>query len=155
MKKLIYGLVIVFICLSKPAMASYLYSFQGAPSTLWNINWSWEFSSASIISTPTELAGSMLSDQQTPVGYDIVKIAIDPTAGWLKWVSTYFDTTGDGEWDIGMGVGFDADIAQVGVFTRDSDLNTLSISVVPEPGSIALFCIAFAGLAASRRRRSC
>lgn len=154
MKKFMFVLAMVCIFINKPVMAAYQYSFEGAPNTFFGIIWSWELSSASIFSTSTEVAGNLLTDIHTPTGYDIVKVGIDP--GATAWVTTYFDRTGDGAWDVGYGVGFQADITQVGFFTRTTDGFTLRISesVVPEPATLALLGIALAGLGATRRKKA-
>lgn len=157
MKKIMFVLAMVCFFISKPVMASYLYSFEGAPASgMWSISWSWEFSSESIFSTDTSIAGNLLTDKESPAGYDIVSVRINPNSGSYSWVFTDFDTNGDGVWDMGYGVGFDADIAQVGFFTNpNNDQITLKISeqTVPEPATLALFGIALAGFGATRRRK--
>ena len=154
MKKIMFVLAMVCIFISKPVMATYLYSFEGAPTDLWSISWSWELSSASIFSTSTEISGNTLKDNLTPSGYDIVKVNIEP-GSLYSWVRTFFDITGDGVWDIGYGVRFSADISQVGFFTRPADNSALTIAetAVSEPTTLALLGLALASFGVARRRK--
>lgn len=154
MKKIMLVLAMACIFTSKPVMATYQYSFEAPYTPFFGIAWSWEFSSPSIFSTSTDVAGNMLMNIVAPTGYEIVKVNIAP--GSVAWVDTFFDTNNDGQWDRDLGVRFDVDIAQVGVFAGADVGNTLRISNenVPEPASVALLGIALAGLVATRRKKA-